>query len=923
MLDGLFTNEKDAPQAIQRLVRLATRMPESTRALWATRFSHVYGELAGQRRVDTAEVQAWAGSVGAKCSTHDIIFGVQTYYVLVADLLAVAALEKNPSRFLSDAASASRSDFTRLLRDISTGRALESQGVFGAFAAFDFDWYVDVMDAEDVQALRALFGIIADRWQVIECARSALDPLSALYSSLLPRNLLHVLGEVYTPAWLAEMLVADSGWAPGQRLLDPFGGSGVFLLAALQHARHVRVSPFEVLPNLCAIDLNPIACAAARANIVLALARETSWPRHEVYLPILGGDSLAPALVHQRSASRTSLFPEQPRVSVDGELLPVPVGGNGQPNEHVVREAIARYGLQLPRWFAQAAHLPPSKSTASKGVPSSPSTKDRRFWEQLAILALHQADVIATNPPWVGWEYMARPYRAYLEPAWLTYGLFTAKGRDASFLKEDLSTLALVTAWDRFLRDGGTSVTVLRSNTMTSSLAARGLRRLSLFPSSSPIRLDEVRVFDGLKVFPTAQVEAATWRLVKGQATTFPVPVRAVGRATPRWQPDPTSHLDEVAAQLSTKDAVVERVVESDPGSRWIVGLADCVASVRVLTGTNSYLGRTGVFTGGANAVYYLRREDSHSHDSDPWFTNVTERAKRDAPSVRAQIEGDLVYEVVRGRDLGRWGAHPGALLLCPHTRATKMKALPSDEMRTRFPKAWDYLVSMRSILDERKGFTEWEKGFREDAFYAIQRIGEYTFAPYKVAWRYIANDFILAVVGPDSEDRPRLANDKVIFVGLEDATEAYYLCGFLSSDPIRWKVTAYASETQISVSAIEPLKIPKFDLANPLHKEIAEACEAGHAAVRAQDVSRAAESLRVINAAFAKMFGISDKAMRAFRRDLETRYPKEWESVEVEPEEEGNAVKASTREKPSRSGRSKATRPSADTSSWSRAARP
>ncbi|HNT00240.1 MAG TPA: hypothetical protein PLJ27_14995 [Polyangiaceae bacterium] len=880
MIHGLLANDKDAPRAIQRLVHLATRMPESTRALWATRFCHVYGELAGQRRVDIAEIQAWAGDAGAKYTTHDIIFGIQTYYVLVVDLLAVAALEKSPSRFLRDAASATHPDFIKLLRDISTGRALESRGVFGALAAFDFDWYVDVMGAKDTQALRALFGLIADRWPVMEGAFRALDPLSALYSSLLPRNLLHVLGEVHTPAWLAEMLVADSGWVPGQRLLDPFGGSGVFVLAALRQARRAGVSPFEVLPTLCAIDLNPIACAAARANIVLALARETQWPRHEVFLPILGGDALAPALVHQRSASQSPLPPQQVRVSVDGELQPVPVGDNARPDERVVCEAIARYGIQLPRWFAPAANG--SAPTAFKEAAFRPSMKDRRFWEQLAILALHPADVVATNPPWVGWEYMARPYRAYLEPAWLTYGLFTAKGREASFLKEDLSTLALVTAWDRFLRDGGTSVTVLRSNTMTSSLAARGLRRLSLFPSSCPIRLEEVRVFDGLKVFPTAQVEAATWRIVKGSSTNFPVPVRVVGRATSRWQPDPTSYLEQVADHLSTREAVVERVVESEPGSRWIVGLADCVASVRVLTGVNSYVGRTGVFTGGANAVYYLRRDEAPGHGAAPFFTNVTERAKRNAPSVRIPIEADLVYEVVRGRDLDRWGTHPAALLLCPHTRATKMKALPPDEMRRRFPKAWDYLVSMRKILDERKGFTKWERGFREEAFYAIQRIGEYTFAPYKVAWRYIANDFIVAVVGPDAEGRPRLANDKVIFVGLEDASKAYYLCGLLSSDPIRWKVTAYASGTQISVSAIEPLKIPTFDPGNPLHRQVAQACEAGHVAVRSREYSRAAESLRAINAVFAKMFGISDKAMKSFRRELEARYPKEWGRVEV-----------------------------------------
>lgn len=885
MLDGIFTNEKVASGAIHGFVRLANRMPESTRALWATRFSHIYGELAGQRRVDTAEVQAWAGASGTTSSTHDIIFAIQTYYVLVADLLAVAALEKDASRFLRDISSSSKSDFTKFLRHLSTGRALEERGVFGSFAAFDFDWYVDVIDAEELRAIRSLVEILSQRWQVVESARTALDPLSALYASLLPRNLLHVLGEIYTPAWLAEMLIADSGWAPGHRLLDPFGGSGVFLLAALRLAKRSGVSPFEVLPDLCAIDLNPLACAAARANIVLTLARERSWPRREVSLPVLGGDSLAPALVHQLSTSRTSLFPEQPRVSVDGELLPVPVSNNGQPDERVVCAAISRYGLRLPRWISSGGSPPSSHSMGAKST--QPSTKDRRFWEQLAILALRPADVIATNPPWVGWEYMARPYRAYLEPAWLTYGLFTAKGRDASFLKEDLSTLALVTAWDRFLREGGTSVAVLRSNTMTSSLAARGLRRLSLFPARAPLRLTEVRVFKGLRVFPTAQVEAATWRLVKGADTTFPVPVRVVGKRGSHWQPEPTAHLEDVENQLITEDAVVERVVDSDPGSRWIVGAADCVTSVRVLTGANQYPGRTGVFTGGANAVYYVRREDNTAGSAAPWFTNVTERAKRDAPTVRTRIEVELVYEVVRGRDLGRWTFNPGALLLCPHTRATKMNALSPSEMRSRYPKAWDYLVSMRGILDERKGFTEWEKGFREDAFYAIQRIGDYTFAPYKVAWRYIASDFILAVIGPNREGRPRFANDKVIFVGLEDPREAYYLCGFLSSDPVRWKVTAYASETQISVSAIEPLKIAKFDSSNVAHRQIADACEAGHAAVEAGDEARAASSLMAINGAVARMFGISERAMSSFRRDLEARYPREWAVLAINEERE------------------------------------
>ncbi|MGD8859549.1 MAG: hypothetical protein PVI30_06020 [Myxococcales bacterium] len=44
-----------------------------------------------------------------------------------------------------------------------------------------------------------------------------------------------------------------------------------------------------------------------------------------------------------------------------------------------------------------------------------------------------------------------------------------------------------------------------------------------------------------------------------------------------------------------------------------------------------------------------------------------------------------------------------------------------------------------------------------------------------------------------------------------------------LSSDPIRWKVVAFASSTQISANAIESLGIPPFDAASVEHLQVAE----------------------------------------------------------------------------------------------------
>lgn len=205
------------------------------------------------------------------------------------------------------------------------------------------------------------------------------------------------------------------------------------------------------------------------------------------------------------------------------------------------------------------------------------------------------------------------------------------------------------------------------------------------------------------------------------------------------------------------------------------------------------------------------------------------------------------------------------------------MRALPPAEFGSRYPKAFSYLTQMRTILDQRKGFTEWERTFQEEAFYAIQRVGDYTFAPYKVAWRYIATDFLSAVIGPDAKGRPRLPNDKVMFVGLDDESEAFYLCGVLSSDPFRWKVTAYASGTQISASAIEPLCVKLFSPTNPLHVEISQSCRAGHLASSHAEIGEATAALGRVNESVAKLFGVDDITMKLFRAELEQAHRTDW----------------------------------------------
>ena len=119
------------------------------------------------------------------------------------------------------------------------------------------------------------------------------------------------------------------------------------------------------------------------------------------------------------------------------------------------------------------------------------------------------------------------------------------------------------------------------------------------------------------------------------------------------------------------------------------------------------------------------------------------------------------------------------------------------------------YLARFRDLLETRKGFAGWERAIQERYFYALLRVGPYTFSRYKVAWRYIARSFITAVIAPMQDpylgETLPLPNEKVVYVGTDCREEAYYLCGILSSAPVRCCVTCYMNPTSISAH-VKPL---------------------------------------------------------------------------------------------------------------------
>lgn len=116
------------------------------------------------------------------------------------------------------------------------------------------------------------------------------DDLRLAYELLIPAGVRRVLGEHYTPEWLADHVVSQT-WANDLRWMDPTVGAGAFVLALGRRAQREHAE-FEFV----GVDRNPWALLAAAANYAVV----ASDPNER--LPLLCADVLTdtlPACLHQ------------------------------------------------------------------------------------------------------------------------------------------------------------------------------------------------------------------------------------------------------------------------------------------------------------------------------------------------------------------------------------------------------------------------------------------------------------------------------------------------------------------------------------------------------------------------------------------------------------------------------------------------
>jgi len=192
---------------------------------------------------------------------------------------------------------------------------------------------------------------------------------------------------------------------------------------------------------------------------------------------------------------------------------------------------------------------------------------------------------------------------------------------------------------------------------------------------------------------------------------------------------------------------------------------------------------------------------------------------------VEREIETDVVFPLIRGREVGRWYTNRESYIVLGQNISNPSKAIPLNAFQNKFPKAASYFSIFEEQLRRRNGYIKYLEPTGEP-FYAVYDVGKYTFAPYKVIWKYIAEELTCAVLSPQSDkvlgEKIIIPDHRLIMISLDNEIESHYVCAVLNSAISRFVVYGYVISTQIAPHVLENISVPQYDQTNEIHLSLA-----------------------------------------------------------------------------------------------------
>lgn len=744
-----------------------------------------------------------AVSYGAEVGDEDL-FVQHTFLAIIAKTIAhLVLLETLPDNADS----------------LLSGEGIRAQGIYGPVEHDFFSWVLKRPDGDEL-VLR-----IARQVQRFNLPAVQTDILKVLYESLIDPETRHVLGEYYTPDWLAERICDTAITDPNnQTILDPACGSGSFLFHAVRKA--LRATEAEGLPiqeaissvtnRVIGVDIHPVAVMFASVTYLLAMIDHLRGNRPpEVHIPVFMGDSLQWEV--------TSFFGHE-RIEVkvpDGPTLEIPTTVAAQPR---LFDAIVQTMLELGETDQPRSHFdswlkrdfPQEDEDARQlGETYSSLAKLRRegrnhIWGYvLRHLARplwlsrddQKVDVIVGNPPWLVYNRMPLGAQERFQDECRRLGLWCG-GTTAT--SQDLSAYFYVRAVEKYLKPGGTIAMVMPFAAL--SRGAYKKFRTGNFSTGGTdgvlFKFTEAWSFDS-DVTPLFPVPSCTLFAEEGKSGLLPNTIRKfsgqISHRDARWEQAKMALTEVMAPMPGIEAHMVSPYKERFPNG------ATLYPRRLVLVEPQP----TGLLGGNPEAPLMIGRVGNQ--DKKPWEAITPPKGI---------VENQFLRPVFLGENVLPFRSLEPLLGVIPWNEKTKELLDSSNAGKRGFRHLSKWLGRTEDIWNtHQRGNTP----FLEQTDYFGKLTAQFPISPLRVVYTKAGKLLAAAII----RDSKAVIDHKLYWSRVDNQGEGEYLTAILNSETLRVMIAQYQSQGQWGARDFDKhifkAPIPLFDPDDASHQALAE----------------------------------------------------------------------------------------------------
>lgn len=904
MLHDFDPNSPIAKKIVQDLYKTPLRNNRS-KVLFDD-WKRVFNQAIAYSSDKTKGLELTYGISSGKIDYEKLVFSIHTYYAFLMKIVAadVVALYGQGrfirSYFYELFIAQAEGKLKEKLEEIETGKFFRDFMNIENFMEADyFSWYIDEWNDVISDDLSTMINTLSN----YEVATTDLKPekvrdlFKRLYQNLMPKEIRRDMGEYYTPDWLAEIVLdemgftistfekikSDNDFLPSTlRLLDPACGSGTFLVLAIKRLKEYADEHFvdtrsvirHILRNVVGFDLNPLAVIASRTNYLLALGDLLREVGTTAEIPVF----LADSIMVERHSTLTG----------DSYVLHTVVGDFEIPTSLSETETLSQILELISRCVNINCKPPEFDLSLKKEISKLTDTEQylvnnlykkfkvledegkNRIWTGIiknSFAPLHQGkfEYVVGNPPWIKWDNLPSDYRERTALLWKEYGL--VKGSTIGKFKKDLAMLFVSTSYNQYLSDAGV-MGFLMPFTLVKTQAGAGFRNFL----ANKCNVKIIHEMVDLAPFENAINRPSILILKKGK-TNFPIECISWYKSQ-KGELSYNLSVEEVNGLTKQRKMVLEPIQgKHRPDSPWLIIDSKLVGNIAKIRGSSPYQAYSGVDTG-LDSAFCI--EIISKLPSCISIKNLHDVGKNKLDQIETVVEEKSIFRLIRGRDVKKWSVKPSGHILLLHDPKSG-KRLDETEAKTSFPKTYSYFLKFKQNLENRGTHKLMGKGF---PFYSAYKIGEYTFAPYKVVWKRIAGkisgkgEFSAAVITPseDNEFGSQIAvpANTLLFIPFKSEEEAYFVCGILNCSAVRLIIAGYTIETEIPTNIPEYVKIPKYNSSNPLHLQIVELCKEAHKLTAKDNLKNVAKIQDELDELSIEIYGFKKSEMPLIQKALE-----------------------------------------------------